>query len=242
MHMQRKNRFLATSKSFEDFFHRNEVLPNGPKGDNFEVLVKKYLQTAPEYRSKLTDVWLRTEVPADVREHLSLPKTKGDEGMDLIARTREQEYWAIQAKFVGKHDQPPTRRKLGTFLSCAFHTCAGKFALAVIAHTSTKPVRKRHMMPNTIEIGLNRWRALDDENGAGWRLIVKDLKGKKARPERRRPWPHQKKAVEAAKKHFARKTRGRATLPCGTGKSLIAIGSPRHSKPRPSWSPFPACS
>ena len=87
--MNRKNRFLATSKSFEDFFHRNELLPNGPKGDNFEGLVKKYLQTAPEYRSKLTDVWLRTEVPADVREHLGLPKSKGDEGIDLIARTRD---------------------------------------------------------------------------------------------------------------------------------------------------------
>ena len=84
--MNRKNRFLAFSRSFEDFVHRNEVLPNA-KGDNFEVL----------------------------------------EGIDLIARTREQEYWAIQAKFVGKHDQPPTRRNLGTFLSCAFHTCAGKF-------------------------------------------------------------------------------------------------------------------
>src|SRR5262249_54243403 len=159
--------------------------------------IKKYLQTAPEYRSKLTDVWLRTEVPPDVREWLKLPKTRGDEGIDLVARTREGEFWAIQGKFVGKRDQPPTRKQLGTFLSCAFHTCEGKFALAVIAHTSTKPVRKRHMMPKTIEIGLDRWHALDDENGAGWRLILKGLKGKTARPERRHPWPHLKKAIAA---------------------------------------------
>jgi predicted helicase len=80
------------------------------------------------------------------------------------------------------------------------------------------------MMPKTIEIGLDRWHALDDENGAGWRLILKGLKGKTARPERRHPWPHLKKAIAAAKNYFGclKNTRGRAILPCGTGKSLLA--------------------
>jgi superfamily II DNA or RNA helicase len=220
--MRREAHFIAAANSFEDFFTRNEALPNGPKGSNFELLIRQYLKTAPEYRSILSDVWLRLEVPSEIHDELGLPGTKGDEGVDLIARTREGEYWAIQAKFVGKRDQAPTREILGTFLSYTFHTCAGKFALGVIVHTSTKPIRKRHMMPNVVEIGLDRWRALDDENGLGWTLITKGLQGKTVRPAIRDPRRDQKEALKAAKEHFTRNTRGRAILPCGTGKSLLA--------------------
>ena len=72
-----------------------------------------YLQTAPEYRTKLRHVWLLRDVPAEVRKRLELPHP--DEGIDLIARTRHGEYWAIQAKFRSQRDKPLTRRELGTF-------------------------------------------------------------------------------------------------------------------------------
>jgi predicted helicase len=109
---------------------------------------------------------------------------------------------------------------LGTFSSLAFNTCSN-IALAVVAHTCSKPVSKRHLMRNTTEIGLDRWQSLDQE---AWRLIVANLKGQSARPEVRRPRPHQQAAVSAAKKHFISDgaTRGRLIMPCGTGKSLTA--------------------
>jgi hypothetical protein len=34
------------------------------------------------------------------------------------------------------------------------------FELAVVAHTASKPVSKRHLMRNTTEIGLDRWHSL----------------------------------------------------------------------------------
>src|SRR5262249_50577778 len=63
--------------------------------------------------------------------------------------------------------------------------------------------------------------SLDEE---AWRLIAAKLKGQSARPEARRPRPHQQAAIFAAKAHFIRDgaTRGRLLMPCGTGKSLTA--------------------
>ena len=184
----------------------------------FERLTQLYLQTTPEYRTELQHVWLLREVPADIRRRLNLPGP--DEGIDLIACTRRGEYWAIQSKFRSQRDIPLNRRELSTFTSLAFNTC-NNIALAVVAHTASKPVSKRHLMRNTVEIGLDRWQSLDHET---WRLIVGRLKGRSARPEPRSPRPHQRKAISAAKAHFIRDkaTRGRMIMPCGTGKSLTA--------------------
>jgi superfamily II DNA or RNA helicase len=184
-------------------------------GRAFERLVQLYLQIEPEYRTKLQHVWTLREVPAQVRKRLVLPHP--DEGIDLIARTRNGEYWAIQSKFRSQRDQPLTRRELGTFTSLAFNTCRN-IALAVVAHTCTRPVRKRHLMRDTVEIGLDRWQSLD------WALIIGRLEGKSARPQARYPQPHQARAISAARNHFIRDkaARGRLIMPCGTGKSLAA--------------------
>jgi predicted helicase len=205
------------------FWDRARELTGADKGIAFERLTQLYLQTAPEYQTKLQRVWLLRDVPADVGRRLNLPPAR-DEGIDLIARTRQGKYWAIQAKFRIERDQPLSRRALGTFTSLAFNTC-NDISLAVVAHTATKPVSKRHLMRNTVEIGFNRWQSLDDEGGWGWRLILEKLKGRSAPPQARNPKRHQQQAIFAAKNHFIRNgaLRGRLIMPCGTGKSLTAF-------------------
>jgi superfamily II DNA or RNA helicase len=220
--MPSPDRFIAACKSWSEFFQRVRVLTSKrDQGLVFERLTQLYLQTAPEYVTELQHVWLLREVPADIRKRLNLPAP--DEGIDLIARTRRGAYWAVQCKFRSQRDNRLTRRELGTFTSLAFNTCSA-IALAVVAHTSTKPVSKRHLMRNTVEIGLDRWQSLDEENCATWKLIRSKLAGRSARPKPRQPRPHQTAAVAAAKAHFvsASKRRGRLIMPCGTGKSLTA--------------------
>jgi predicted helicase len=214
------DRFIASCSSWEDFWSRAKKLSNAEKGITFERLTQLYLQTVPEYRSKLQYVWLLRDIPADIRQHLNLPGPR-DEGIDLVARTWQGKYWAIQAKFRTEPDKRLTRRELGTFTSLAFNTC-NDIALAIVAHTGSKPVGKHHLMRKTVEIGLDRWRSLDHEV---WSLIVGRLKRRAARPEPRSPMPHQRKAISAAKDHFMRgkAARGRLIMPCGTGKSLTAF-------------------
>jgi predicted helicase len=216
------DRFIASCSSWDDFYERAKNLPtDGEKGAVFERLTQLNLQTTPEYRTELRHVWKLRDVPPDVRRRLNLPAP--DEGVDLIALTRRGEYWAIQSKFRSQRDKPLTRRELGTFTSLAFNTCSN-IALAVVAHTCTRPVSKRHLMRNTVEIGFDRWKSLDDNDHHTWKLIVRRLKGRSARPEPRSPRPHQRKAISAAKAHFVRNkaARGRLIMPCGTGKSLAA--------------------
>jgi hypothetical protein len=57
------DRFIASCVSWEDFRERTNS-----DGREFERLVQLYLQTQPEYRTKLRDVWLLNEVPVDVRK------------------------------------------------------------------------------------------------------------------------------------------------------------------------------
>jgi predicted helicase len=194
-------------------------------GDAFEVFVQAYLRTHPTYQAQLTDVWLLHQVPADVRAQLGLGS---DEGVDLVARTGRGDFWAIQAKFVGDPDEPLTRAKVNSFVSFVFHARRGKFTDGFIAHISTKPIRKRRLLPSIHELGLDRWLRLDDDGGAGWRDVVAFLKrGEAPRPKPHEPWPHVTDAIDAAVAHFATASRGRLKMACGTGKSMVALWTAR---------------
>jgi Predicted helicase len=129
--MPNPDRFIASCKSWDDFYERTKKLSaGGEKGAVFERLTQLYLQTTPEYRNRASTRLVLREVPADIRKRLNLPGP--DEGIDLIACTRRGEYWAIQSKFRSQRDIPLNRRELGTFTSLAFNTC-NNIALAVVA-------------------------------------------------------------------------------------------------------------
>src|SRR6516164_2805579 len=97
------DRFISSGASWSDFWERAKELSSKiEKGAAFERLTQLYLQTVPEYRSELEHVWTLREVPPSVGKQLALPTL--DEGIDLIARTRHRQYWAIQSKFRSQHD------------------------------------------------------------------------------------------------------------------------------------------
>jgi predicted helicase len=61
--MPNPDRFIASCKSWDDFYERTKKLSaGGEKGAVFERLTQLYLQTAPEYCTKLQDVWLLRDV------------------------------------------------------------------------------------------------------------------------------------------------------------------------------------
>jgi predicted helicase len=215
--MNRSDHFIASCSSWENFDQRMRGLTKNEQGCNFERLVQLYLQSAPEYCTQLTDVWLLREVPEDIRKALNLPVN--DEGIDLIARSTSGEYWAIQAKYRTQQHKALSRRALGTFHALTFNTCRN-ISWAVVAHTCARPVSKHHLMNDTFEIGLSRWQEAD------WSQIVGKLDNKvKVQLTPRSPRPDQLRAINAAKRHFLEENaaRGRMIMPCGTGKSLTAF-------------------
>ena len=187
-------------------------------GEAFERLTQLYLQSHAEYRTQLEHVWrVPEEVPPRIRQRLNLPST--DEGIDLLARTHDGKFWAIQCKFRSDTRKPLTYGELSTFTSLAFVTCKD-ISLAVVAHTCSKPVRKNKYLGNATEIGLDRWLGLTDED---WQGIQAQIKGKLGKLKPGSPRPHQQAAIEAARRHFAKEARGRMIMPCATGKSLTAF-------------------
>ena len=75
--------------------YRENSTSERDKGDKFERLMQAYLLTKPTYKSLLTDVWLWSDFP--YKDQFG---TGGkDTGIDLVCRTHDGEYWAVQCKF-----------------------------------------------------------------------------------------------------------------------------------------------
>ena len=215
--MLKKDRIISESSDWSALFRNLVGLPSKLAGDSFERLTQLYLQTHPEYRTQLSNVWLLEEVPETIRKTIHLPAS--DEGIDILAETNDGKYWAIQCKFRSDSTKPLTYRELSTFTSLAFVTCKG-ISLAVVAHTCSKPIKKHRYLGKTTEIALERWAGLTGED---WEAIKAAVQGKQSKIVPRKPRSHQRVAIRAAKRHFRRAKRGRLIMPCGTGKSLTAF-------------------
>ncbi len=76
-------------------------------GGDFEWLCQWFLLNAPRYRGQFDKVWLWKDWPE---------RWGTDAGIDLVARTRTGELWAIQAK-ADHPDRAITKREIDSFLS-----------------------------------------------------------------------------------------------------------------------------
>src|SRR5450759_1916329 len=72
--------------------HRELSFSETDKGARFERLMKGYLLTSPIYENEFEKVWLWNEFPYNDQFGAS------DIGIDLVALTKNKEYWAIQCK------------------------------------------------------------------------------------------------------------------------------------------------
>jgi predicted helicase len=68
--MNRTDRYILSCPTWDEFYRRTGSLSEADKGRIFERLVQLYLQTAPEYRTILQDVWLLRDVPPKLRQKL----------------------------------------------------------------------------------------------------------------------------------------------------------------------------
>ncbi|MDA8872824.1 DEAD/DEAH box helicase family protein [Alphaproteobacteria bacterium] len=215
---------ISKCRSWDEFVELVNALPktkNKEKGDLFERLTQVYLQTQPTYRSKLKNVYLLSDktIPEQLRTKLNLPDN--DEGIDLVCETYSGEYWSVQCKYKSDQSAALMYKELSTFNSLSFNACKG-ISLGLVAHTSTKPVKKSHLMPMVNEIGLEKWLEISD---ADWKQIISVCRSNRLKPPKKRsPRRHQKAAIADAHNHFVTKKqkRGKLIMPCGTGKSLTA--------------------
>ena len=169
------NILIAKHKSWKDLNIYLETLAKSKQskevGDIFEYLVKLYLETVPQYRSKLKKVYLLNEVPESLKRKLRLPSA--DEGIDLIAETYDKTYWSIQAKYRSNNKSTLTRRDLSTFSDLSFNYCKS-IEHGLVCTTVNKPPRKVLLMDNIGFDTIECFYRLDDNDGypCSWKNVL----------------------------------------------------------------------
>ena len=190
------------------------------KGDIFELITKYYLLIDPIYKTKLKEVWLLNEVPTKIQEYLNLPNN--DEGIDLIAQTKDDEYWAIQCKYRTDENSSITREDIATFLDISNNICKNISQKLVCSTSNNQSYKFEKLYDDSITFLLaNTWNSLDN-------IFFTQLNGllenKTIELKALEPKPHQKRAIQNAHVHFIDENNdnGKLIMACGSGKSLTA--------------------
>lgn len=179
------------------------------QGRRFERMFKAALSNhRGEFRDKFSHVWLWEEWPG---------RDGPETGIDLVAADHDGNQWAIQCK-----DYSTTSIKtqhINNFLGSA-----GGFHSRIFVSTSKKPLPKvgwKHLNKarncRVLTHGdLDRWQV-------DWAQFVDEPEALVFKDPVYDPHPYQQEAVEAIERGFEVHERGKLILPCGTGKSVVAL-------------------
>ena len=204
---------------------RSESFSEKDKGTKFERLVRDYFRTSKRFIEQLDQVWLWNDFP--------FRKDFGgkDLGIDLVAKTRDGSYWAIQCKCYNENTVI-NKAAVDTFISTSgrtFKNEAGattKFSYRVwVATTESWGANARETLENQ-DIPCNILNGFDinDDPTVNWDKIEQGMYGTRASvKEQREVKHHQKKALENAHEYYKTHDRGQLIMACGTGKTFTAL-------------------
>jgi superfamily II DNA or RNA helicase len=179
----------------------------GPGGRDFERLCQWLLENGPEYRSTLKQVWLWDDWPG---------RSSQDIGIDLVAEDREGGLWAVQAKH---YDPTYTIKKadIDSFLSASSRAeFAYRLLIATTDHVGQNARNTIAVQEKSVGMLL---RSQLDALEVGWPTSV--VKLRPVKPKRKRPRPHQRRAIKDCAEGLMAADRGQLVMACGTGKTLV---------------------
>lgn len=209
---------------------RQDAFSERDKGYRFERLMQAYLKTTTLYANLFEEVWLWTEFP-------SHDQFGGkDTGIDLVARTVEGEYWAIQCKcyaanaFINKPD-------VDTFLSTSgkrFETESGMtgFVQRLWISTTNKWNSTAEQTIRNQNPPVTRLNLIDLENDdVDWNSLEQGIFGMASRAKPFAIREHQQQAIDQTHAYFKideatgqpAHTRGKLIMACGTGKTFTSL-------------------
>ena len=209
---------------------RQDAFSERDKGYRFERLMQAYLKTTTLYANLFEEVWLWTEFPF----HDQFGGK--DTGIDLVARTVEGEYWAIQCKcyaanaFINKPD-------VDTFLSTSgkrFETESGMtgFVQRLWISTTNKWNSTAEQTIRNQNPPVTRLNLIDLENDdVDWNSLEQGIFGMASRSKPFTIREHQQQAIDQTHAYFKideatgqpSHTRGKLIMACGTGKTFTSL-------------------
>ena len=201
---------------------RKESLSEHDKGSRFEQLMQAYLKTTSIYDGVFDQVWLWQEFP-----YKDLFGGK-DTGIDLVAKTFEGDYWAIQCKCYSETNTI-SKPEVDTFLSTSgkvFDTDKGPtgFTQRLWISTTNKwnSTAEQTIKNQTPPVARLNLIDLESDN-VDWEKLEQGLFGKASRPAPFAIMEHQQKAINKTHEYFKTHERGKLIMACGTGKTFTSL-------------------
>ena len=204
--------------------YRAEALSRSGYGTRFEELMAGFLRTYPLYDGLLSDVFLWKDFP-----YRGQFGKGGDIGIDIVARTSEGEWWAVQCKMY-ERGHVVSKADIDSFMSASSKT----FSDGIGADTGFS---RRLLIATTDNLGGNTQATLENQSPpvstlmyntlvdarVDWDALERNVHGKKARMPICTLRPHQQRALDAALEHYRDDTRGKLIMACGSGKTITAL-------------------
>lgn len=211
--------------SFKDILNKFRLtsFTEKEKGTRFERLMKRWLLSDPRFNT-LKYVWMWDEFPG--RKDFG----GSDTGIDLVAKTEDGDYWAIQCKCYQESatiDKPA----VDSFIATSGKSFVDSETLQTVAfshrlwisttnkwgvhaeetiHNQTPPVNR---------IGL---KDLED-SPVDWKKLLEGSEGKDAMLPGKQLRKHQLEAISKAREYYKDHDRGKLIMACGTGKTFTSL-------------------
>lgn len=201
---------------------RNEALSKRDEGKRFERLMQAYLKTTAIYEGLFEEVWLWMEFPF----HDQFGGK--DIGIDLVAKTFADDYWAVQCKCFAE-DCYINKSDVDTFLSTSGKTfevngTTTSFAQRLWISTTNKWNSVAELTIKNQTPPVARLNLIDLEaDTVDWEKLEQGLYGKAVRPKPFAVKDHQQKAIDKTHEYLKTHDRGKLIMACGTGKTFTSL-------------------
>ena len=189
-------------------------------GDRFERLIQQFFLTTPIYEDIIdgNNVWLWKDFPF---------KSSGDLGIDLVVKTKEDGYWAVQCKCF-KEDGKIDKDNIGKFISMAvggFYIDDQKVEYSQMFLVTTAPTtdNARFVFNNAPIQDQTITSEFLNNSGVDWEKLYNNIYGRDALLPKKSLRDHQKTALDNTNEHFSSNDRGKLIMACGTGKTFTAL-------------------
>lgn len=203
---------------------RKEALSERDKGFKFEKLIQAYLKTTSIYAGVFKKVWMWNEFPS----HTEFGKN--DVGIDLVAVTDDNKYWAIQCKcyqenvYISKSEVDSFLSTSGKYFSDPETSEQVSFSNRLWVSTTNNWSENANKTLNNQTVQVTRLLLSELENDeVDWLKLEKGIFGEAARVEQKKPFEHQNTAISKTHEYLKNYNRGKLIMACGTGKTFTSL-------------------
>ena len=210
---------LFNITNFNEIYKLTDGLNTTEKGDLFELFTKYIFKYHVNFMNEIKNIWLFDELSEEQLEMLNIPPV--DKGIDLVALTKNNEYYAIQCKFRTDLYEVVSWKDLSTFVGLALGI--GRFNKAFYVTNTFNINEMITKNPDKLisvygnfftDLPLSFFKSLNNE--------CKNNDNNEVMVVAKKPFTHQLQVHNRCIAHYMVNDKGYIEIACGAGKTLTS--------------------